>query len=242
MGFGYILLGYIISINFVFRQITMLPATLLLMLGMLKLGQYNRPLREARLVLCPTLAISAVAFVYEGGRMFDLFSDAQWEAANHILSPAMLVFYMVFTWRLLAGIAALGEETELPKVAYRARRNTAFTLIAYTLYILLELPITAPWYTAFAAHAALPVMLCHLVVMILNAMLIFSCYRLICLPEDLDMPRHKTGIAFLDRMNDRMDKQEERRQEEKKQELADLYRKREAKYREKQNQKRGKKK
>lgn len=242
MGFGYLLLGYIISLNFVYQQLTMLPATLLILLGMLKLSQYNRPLKEALLLLCPTAAVAAISFVYEGGRMFGLIGAAAWEAANNVLSPLVLVLYLLFTWRLLAGIMALGKETDLPQVVFRARRGTVLTLVSYALYIFLELPITAGWYDVFAMHAALPALLFHFVVMILNARLIFTCYRMICLPEDVDMPRHKTGIGFLDRLNDRMDEREERALAEKKQAMADLYHKREAQYREKQANKKGKKK
>ncbi len=242
MGFGYVLLGYLISLNFVYQQLTMLPATLLILLGMLKLGQYNRPLREALYLLCPTAAVAAVSFVYEVGRMFGLISQTGWERANGVLSPLTLALYLLFTLRLLSGIVELSKETELPELVFRARRNTVLTIITYALYVFLELPITAAWYASFAMHAALPALLFHFITMMLNSLLIFSCYRLICLPEDVDMPRGKTGIAFLDKLNDKLDEREERAIAEKKQALSDLYRKREAEYREKQTKKKGKKK
>jgi hypothetical protein len=82
-------------------------------------------------------------------------------------------------------------------------------------------------------HAFVPVLLCRLVAMLLNAILIYSCYMWICLPEDVEMQRKKTGIQFLDDLNERLDKKEEEAQKKKKEALADIYHKREAKYREK---------
>ena len=242
MGFGYLVLGFLIASNFVYRQITMLIACLLLMLGMLKLGQYNRPLREARLFLCPTLGVAAVSFVYEAGRLLSFFGEDTAKAANNYLSPLSLLFFLLFTWRLLAGIHLLAVETDLPKIAYRAKRNTVFTFIAEGLWLFLDLPITAEWYNTFSFHAAFPVLLCRVVVVCLNAWLLYGCYMQICLPEDVDMPRHKTGIGFLDAWNEKMDAREEAAQAEKKQALADLYHEREKKYKEKQNQKKGRKK
>ena len=43
----------------------------------------------------------------------------------------------------------------------------------------------------------------------------------------VDQKRKKTGIGFLDELNEKMDKREEAAQEEKKKALADIYRKRE---------------
>ena len=87
-------------------------------------------------------------------------------------------------------------------------------------------------------------LLLRLVVMLMNAVLIYSAYMQICLPEDVDMPRGKTGIALLDEMNEKMDRREEEKLAKKKEELARIYRERQAKYREKQqnSNKKGKKK
>ena len=53
------------------------------------------------------------------------------------------------------------------------------------------------------------------------------------------MQRKKTGIAFLDELNEKMDKKEEEAQQKKKEALADIYHKREAKYREKHKNDKG---
>ena len=242
MGFGYVFLGYLVSLNFlVYSPLTTPLAVVLLLRGMQQLGRFNRPLKEGYIILWPTLVLSLFAFFLELMRMLSLIGNARFEAINAWVSVAMPLALLLFTWRLLCGIAALAKETGLPKLVYRANRNLLFTVLAYAAYIFFSLPFSADWYVSATMHAFVPVLLCRLVAMVLNAMLIYSCYMWICMPEDLDMQRKKTGIAFLDELNEKMDKREEEAQEKKKQALADIYHKREAKYREKQKNRKGKK-
>ena len=59
MGFGYLFLGYVISLNFlVYSALTMPIAVVLMLRGMLSLSRFNRPLKEAYLLLWPTLLLS----------------------------------------------------------------------------------------------------------------------------------------------------------------------------------------
>lgn len=244
MGFGYLFLGYLISLNFfVYHQLTTPIAVVLMLRGMLSLRRFNRPLQEAYIILWPTLAVSLAAFFLELLRMLSLISSARQAQIEPLLSFAMPLALLLFHWRMLCGIAELCRETELPKLLYRARRNLLLTAVAYAAFLFFSLPISADWYAAATLHAFLPVLLCRLVAMVLNATLIYACYMWICMPEDLEMQRKKTGIAFLDELNEKLDKREEEAQEKKKQELADIYHKREAKYREKHKiDKAGKKK
>ena len=243
MGFGYLFLGYLISLNFfVYPYLTLLPATLLMLTGMLRLSLYNRPLREATWALYPTAVAAVLAFVLEGGRFLGVMGLSLYESLSAYLSPLFLIMLAIFTDRLLVGLSMLGKETELPKVQFAATRNRLFSLVAYLSYLICSLPVKTDWYASIVAHAWAPVLLLRLIVTFMNAFLIYSCYMQICLPEDVDMPRHKTGIGFLDAWNEKMDAREEAAQAEKKQALADLYHEREKKYKEKQNQKKGRKK
>ncbi len=245
MGFGYLFLGYLISLNFfVYPYLTLLPATLLMLTGMLRLSLYNRPLREATWALYPTAVAAVLAFVLEGGRFLGVMGLSLYESLSAYLSPLFLIMLAIFTDRLLVGLSMLGKETDLPKVQFAATRNRLFSLLAYLSYLICSLPVKTDWYASIVAHAWAPVLLLRLIVTFMNAFLIYSCYMQICLPEDVDMPRRKTGIAFLDEMNEKMDQREEEKAAKKKDELARIYREREAKYREKQakNNKKGKKK
>ena len=81
-----------------------------------------------------------------------------------------------------------------------------------------------------------PLILFRLIAMLLNALLVYSCYMHICMPEDLDMPRRKTGIRLIDEWAEKLDRREEERAARTKEELEKLYRTREAMYHEKMAQ------
>lgn len=248
MGLGYLTLGYLLSLNFfAYHYLTLLPALLLMFAGMVKLSVYNRPLREARFLLYPTVAVALLAFLLEGGRLFGAVTEGTYVSLNTYLSPVYLLLLALFTDRLLCGLSALAAETELPKLEYAAKRDRLFSAVAYGAYLFCSLPLPFDWYASAVAHAFAPVLLLRLIVSAMVAYLIYSCYMQICLPEDVDMPRKKTGISFLDEMNEKMDRREEERNAQKKEELARIYHEREAKYREKQansqtTKKKGKKK
>ena len=232
MGFGYLFLGVFLVINFLaYAGITTFPAILLMLMGMLTLGNFNRPLGTARLLLFPAALLAAARFVFDLLSLFGM--AAKVETVSVIVSLALELFMMLFTLHLLAGIALLGEETELPKIVFRAKRNAILLGVAYTLSILFSLPITADWYKLACAYVVPPLIIFRLIAMLLNAFLVYSCYMYICMPEDLDMPRRKTGIRFLDEWAEKMDRHEEERAARTKEELEKIYRTREAMYREK---------
>ena len=112
-----------------------------------------------------------------------------------------------------------------------------FLLLTYALMLAIALPIEVEGYKTFTAAAFLPVLIALLVTITLNALLIWSCYMWICMPEDLEMKRKKTGIGWLDRIEDKLEADEEKRQAEKKAELEKIFRGRQEKYREKQKRK-----
>ena len=194
MGFGYLVIGYIFAMNFVYEGFTMLPGVLLMLNGMLTLGNFNSPLREARLWLFLALPVSVIRFVAELCRMFSLCPADIYTSLGDLSALVLAILLLLFSLRLFSGIAALAVETGLPDIRFRAKRNAFLTALAYLFSIL------------------------------------YSCYMYICLPEDLDMPRHDTGIAFLDRLRRKADEKEDMRIAEKKKKLEKIYRERSEKY------------
>lgn len=237
MGFGYIFLGYVIAINPVYEGFTLLPAMLLILNGMLKLGAFNRPLKEARLWCYPSLVAALAYFAAETCRMFALLPEPTWKGLGNGAALAFDLLFMLFTLRLLSGIIELARETDLPRILVRAKRNLIFVCLLYPLSLFLSLPVEAEWFIAACRYIYPFLFIFRFVVMILNAVLIYSCYMYICLPEDLDMPRRETGIRFIDEWNRKNDEKETRNIALKKEELAKLYHGREQQYREKMEQK-----
>ena len=240
MGFGYLFIGYLLATNFVYSAFTAIFGVLVLSFGMRRLSRFNLPLRQAGMLVYPMLIVEGGRFVCELLRLLSLFPLSTFQTVSDILTPASTVLLLLFHERLLTGIEELAIETELSKVRYRAKRNRLFSILAYALSIVIALPIGGEGYLAFTAAAFLPALIALLVTVILNAILLWSCYMWICLPEDLEMTRKKTGIAWLDRIEDKLEADAEKRKAEEKEELEKIFRARQEKYREKQRK--GKKK
>jgi hypothetical protein len=183
------------------------------------------------------LAVEAARFLFEILRFAAVIDAARFNSFSDILVPLSTVLLLCFHERLLSGLEELAIETELPKLRYRAKRNRLFSILTYSLMLAIALPIESELYKTLTASAFLPVLVALLVTITLNAILIWSCYMWICMPEDLEMKRKKTGIGWLDRIEDTLEADEEKRQAEKKAELEKIFRDRQAKYREKQKRK-----
>lgn len=237
MGFGYLFIGYLLLTNPVYSAFTAIFGALLICYAMHKLGRFNLPLSHARILVYPMLAVEGTRFVTEILRFASLIDTPLFDRLSGIFVPASTVLCLLFHERLLSGLEELAIETELPKIRYRAKRGRLFSLLTYFLMLLIALPIENELYKTFTASAFLPVLLALVVTITLNAILIWSCYMWICMPEDLEMKRKKTGIGWLDRIEDKLEADEEKRQAEKKAELEKIFRGRQAKYREKQKRK-----
>lgn len=234
MGFGLLFVGYLLTLNFNYESLSLFPALCLILAALFSLSPYHRAFYEARLWGFALAGFSFVYFAAELLRMAGVLGEDIFRPLRGLLVPAVALLMLVLHDRLLRGCEALSEETELPKLQYAAKRNRFLSLIAYSLYLLLSLPISADWYATLSLVAAAPVLLFRFVTGCLNAYLIWRCYMWICRPEDVNMERRRTGIEWVDRRAEEADRREEEQQAEKKRELEKIYRARQEKYRQKQ--------
>lgn len=243
MGFGYLFVGLLITANITtYPSLTMFPALLLCLLGMLTLRLYDRRLRYAYFWLLASLLIAGIAFVLEALRLIGLGGE-NWlsllDTTLPILRDCTLLCFTAWLW---GGVVSLSREVGLPRLTARAQFCGAMVPLSYALSAALNLPLSEDWYAALCAHAFFPVLLFRLAVLVIQAIVMYSCYMQICRPEDMDMAPRKTGIRPLDDLQARMDEKEEARQKATREEMARIYQERTEKYHEKQEQKERKKK
>lgn len=240
MGFGYLVFGAVLATNMIYRSLTALPAVLFFFLGGQLLARYNRPLRTAWYCLLPALPLSLLAFCAEGGRLIGLFPTEDTQMWLSILLPLCDLFLLLFSLFLFRGIAELAVEVDLPLIRLRAVRAAFLSVLSLSLSLLLSLSLPFDWYTKAVAVATVPVLLFRMAAWLFIAFALFSCYRRICLPEDADMKRKKTGIRFLDALREKADRREEEAQAREQAALAELMEERREKYRKKQEEKKKK--
>lgn len=205
MGFGLLFLGYLLQINFVYAGFTDIFAYLLIFAGITKLSVYNRSFKRARIVLFPLIAVGGVYFVVEVLRFFVTDSDLL-KSAGDFISIISLVLVAIFSYFTLSGIEKIAQDTELPRIGARAVRNIFLGSVYYILALILL--INHPTINDMNRYLGVPHWLFGLAFMVLNAMLIYSCYMWICLEGEEKMPVKPSRFAFVNRIRQSQDAKE----------------------------------
>lgn len=188
MGFGLLFIGYLFLFNFPLRNyfaLDMIPdlvGYVILFFALSKLKLYIDKMRYARLVLIPMLCLAVFRFVFVFLSYFGIYNgtnliNAVWYVENGLI----FAFHIL----LLRGICDIAKETGLPKLCVRGKRNLICIVLYYLAYF--TEAIFAKSSSAALQWARVITLLAGLWFVLLCAMLIFSCYMWICLPEDLNM-------------------------------------------------------
>ena len=107
-----------------------------------------------------------------------------------------LIFHATLCW----AIRAIAKETAVEKISFAAVRNFIFFAAYNLLYAIAKLPFG---FTAeYAKIMSIPVLLLYFACLILNLIMIFSCYMRICDVADVDMERNPSRFAFVNRMRE----------------------------------------
>ena len=231
MGFGILLTGYFMTYLMSFSLFGYLIRFMgygLMLYAFTKLKSYNKafrlPLAASGVMLAVTLAdiyAKLGQFLYEN-LIIDSFSlPVGFERVVGYIDD-ILVF--AFHACLLYAIRSIAKDTEDEKVSYGAVRNFVFIAIYYVIYVVTLLPI--PALGEIKKYFSLPVFLFYLAWIILNVVLLVSCYARICDESDVDMPFKKSRFAFINKLNEKEQKASEENAAYAKQKMEEIYEKR----------------
>ncbi len=207
MGFGLLFIGYLFSLDYSLQSVTfdLLPDVigyLIMFSAMCKLGPYNKGFGYAKLLLLPLIALGGVTVAFEAAGIAGYTPGSVILDIVKMCGMLSKFFTFAYTVALTIGIRDIARETDLKNVSFRAIRNMAVSVFYYLAYIALDLlPISG----AEAQMVNMIVYIFGLIVILLNLVLIFSCYMRICLEGDEDMPRKPSRFAIINRMNSRID-------------------------------------
>ena len=212
MGFGILFFGYLLLFNtMVYAGFTRFFAYLIILYAMTKLGVYNKDLKRTFVTSAAASVFGLFYFTCETLSFFDMLSPEISDSLFRFLPFTAAVFEILLHYFLLRGLEAMAKETEVPMLQVKAFRNRIFSLVYYTLYLLARLEMFPESARQFLFYSSVVLLFVGIVVMFLNAKLIYGFYMWICLPEDLEMNRKDTGIPALNRLGKWLDDMEERR-------------------------------
>ena len=201
MGFGYLLIGYILTFAFSLSNgyyfLDVIGATVMLV-GLLRLAQYGKNFLRALWADMAYLLISLSRAILllmhlmpESGALPTAFS------LMYALGALVLHFF------LLAGIYYIAGQVELEKEKQHARRNIALMLVYYCLHMIACL--IAPLLGNAGNILSLAILVLGIVVILLNVVLIHACYCRICLVGQEKGERPRSRYEWLNRFRDKTD-------------------------------------
>lgn len=207
MGFGLLFIGYLFTFRIAtqssgFDFLPDIVGYLIMFAGLSKLALYGKGFRYAKLLLIPLIAAGGVTLVFQsldlaGYSLNEIFTDIS--QATDIVTQ---IFLFAFHVALFVGIRDIARETDLPKVAFRAVRNLSITVFYYLVVLLSRLPVLG---ALPQRYVGLFVFLLGILWILMNLVLIFSCYMRICLEGDEEMPVKPSRFAVVNRMNAKID-------------------------------------
>ena len=219
MGFGLLLMGYflgmVMSLN-IFGAFFRLAGFALAAYAARKLSDYHKGFSFLTLASMLSVAVSVLgaisslsAFLYDNMIISEkLIGDGLATAFGYARYGAELVF----TVALCVAISLIAKETGEIKLRYVAIRNLALYCVYFVLQIICWLP--HEYVGTLLQITALPAVaqLAGFALILLNLLMIFSCYRRICDESDVDMPQKPSRFEFVNQMRAEREEKEKARQ------------------------------
>lgn len=219
MGFGLLLMGYflgmVMSLN-IFGAFFRLAGFALVAYAARKLSDYHKGFSFLTLASMLSVAVSVLgaisslsAFLYDNMIISEkLIGDGLATAFGYARYGAELVF----TVALCVAISLIAKETGEQKLRYVAIRNLALYCVYFVLQIICWLP--HEYVGTLLQITALPAVaqLAGFALILLNLLMIFSCYRRICDESDVDMPQKPSRFEFVNQMRAEREEKEKARQ------------------------------
>ena len=219
MGFGWLLIGYfvatVMTLNPIGAGIRVLGYGLIAFAGK-KLEQYHRSFLWMTVGACAMLAVSASLAISD---LNDFLYGNLWinirlisDTGRTWIGYIEKVFSFFFHGAMLFSIRAIAMETEVEKIATRSVRNFVFICMYELVYLVSLLPFDGV--RAASGELALIAWLLYLVWILMNLMLLFSCYAKICDEQDVEMEQKPSRFEFVNQFREKSEEKSRRAREE----------------------------
>lgn len=204
MGFGLLLIGYLVANVMSYSFVPKFLGYALMMWGCIKLSDYDTKFRACMMPAVPAGILSVYLY---GDHMCKLFKFETALFPQSIVSSVSLIESLLsagFTVLMLIAIISIAKSTELDKLSFKAARNIVILGLGEVAYIVARcLPIGQV--ANAIAYGALIVRALHI---FLDLLLLFACYRMICKEGDEDMPAKEINIPIIRKMEEVLNKRD----------------------------------
>ena len=182
MGFGILFIGYFLVLNLVNYGATDLIAGIVMTMAFYKLRTVNKYFSFA-ILPSAFFALVGVPELVEF-TMFLFNRDMTW-ILTYTDAPRFLMICII-SILMMKGIEQVAKEVEVYKTAKNAKNVQPFIYLVFGGMMILELPLTFSDEATWISYAALILLLGCFALTLCSLSIIYSAYRWICMPEDVD--------------------------------------------------------
>lgn len=242
MGFGFLLVGYMLSFlvtaglgPYIFAG--MLIGSIFMFFGLKELRKYD-PVFIYALIGDILLFICSVIIGISWA--LGSFTSIDVTLLSTVMSFVKIAVCIFFEISLLYGVADLSRRVDYPDTRQKAITNIIYVSIFNVYQIITLTPIVTSMSGENKATALTILMIAQVIYTAINTFLFFKCYAMICPAGQEDMPYKKSKFAFINKFREIRDAKDEKAINEMKNYYEDKLKRRNAKRNSKHSKKKKK--
>ena len=184
MGFGYVFLGSLLTVNVTYHNFTDVFAVALMLYGLSTLVPYARGFALSFKAGLPLLGVSLIGFFFAVFDILGIIAFPEWLSPTLASIGFLCKFF--FFWLLFMGVDEVAQETDIPKLRAHAMRSRFLTPVFCLAGLLLEVGAFTSQ-SVFLKYYLLGYLLFGVTYALLNSKTVYECYMLICFEGDETM-------------------------------------------------------
>jgi len=207
MGFGYLLIGYLITFvlymtvnGLGFGGLALLLGYGLMFYALGELCRYHRAFLYAKWLLVPCFPLALYDLLGTLDEMLLWGLPIYGSAVTNVTDWLTFLLLIAFNLAMLYGIRMIATDVGIGHMATTAMRNSFFVGLYAILYLFVRLPIAA--LDGARPYLGIALMLCNLMWIFFNLLLLLSCNKNICRAGDEDQPAKPSRFAWVNRIGD----------------------------------------
>lgn len=217
MGFGYLLLGYIITYviyitatSVGFGSLALLVGAALMFWALNSLRRFNTAFDAAKWLTLPIFALGLCRLWQDIAKAWFVWEGTAADVMTAVVTWVSFATTLFFHFALLYAIRVLALEVELKKLASHAMYNTLAVGLWGALFLLCNMPSVGERVLPYLGFS---MSIFNLVYLISNVILLLRCAKNICAEGDEEVAPKPSRFAWINRIsnsyNQTMDKLKE---------------------------------
>lgn len=205
MGFGVMLIGYFITYVMALNTYGVffrVLGYLIICRGAFRLLEYDKKFVYPFYLSATLAALSVLETANYVYQLIALSQNVTIELLANIVGYIDVVAVLAFHVTLLLAIRGVAKDTGVSKIAVSAMRNLIVILLYFGLYAVSFLPLPV--------NMAMPLLIVNLFWILLDVVLLYSCYYRICDENDNEITRKPSRFAWINNMWSKLDAKQEK--------------------------------